>query len=165
MVRTAELAAAAPDLDTVIVSVYIYRDGTGFVVPAVSELVGSFVIKHTHLSLPQTEKLRYLSELPNLAHITVNLIPAAGLGLIGTPFDTKAMTYFHVAKNILEKKTHDRPKSLALRYWPMPSSDYHYYWSPKLHGLDDNFASWNSTDNIEIVPATTPESSMAEFFW
>ena len=51
MVRTAELAAAAPDLDTVIVSVYIYRDGTEFVVPAVSELVGSFVIKRTHLSL------------------------------------------------------------------------------------------------------------------
>ena len=92
---------------------------------------------------PKTEKLRYLSELPNLAHVKINLLPPSDLESDIT-FDTKAQTCFDTVKKILEDKEHGRPKSLVLCRWHRPGRTKSSSQPP----CPVDFASWTSAEKI-----------------
>ena len=79
---------------------------------------------HDCLVQKQMQQLRYLSELPNLAHVKINIVSYHGWDASkrSEVFEEQVKSCFETVKKVLESKSNGRPKSLAVRAWP--SSQY-----------------------------------------
>lgn len=80
----------------------------------------TFIWSFNHISQAQVvQQIVYLSELPNLAHIKINLaIPPLYTDMDIWTFKSQMLTCFDNAWKVLETRKHKKSKSLVIRTWP-----------------------------------------------